>query len=176
MYFLRKTSQQFQSVAKACTKLTKNIPLNLARSPLKDIKSNRNLSHLSRTTTFNFNLLETHLHKICWHVRPMPVLFSLPRLLYPFAPCFRIDPDECQERLVRSSRIARDPGCTFRAQPPCGKLRSHLRSTAMPANDLGLARIRRSLGDRAIDATATASRCNCSRGNWIRTGSHVFPV
>lgn len=88
MYFLRNTSQQFQSVPKSCTKLTKNIPLNLARSPLKDIKSNRNLFHLSRTTTFNFNLLETHLHKICWHVGPMSVPFSLPRLLYPLLPVF----------------------------------------------------------------------------------------
>lgn len=120
MYFLRKTSQQFQSVAKAYTKLTKNIPLNLARSPLKDIKSNRNLLHLSRTTTFNFNLLETHLHKICWHVRPMPVLFSLPRLLYPFAPCFRIDPDQCQERLVRSRGSPVTPAALSARNPRAG--------------------------------------------------------
>lgn len=50
-------------------------------------------------------------------------------------------------------------------QPPCGKLRSHLRSLAMPANDLGLARIRQPW--RRIDAT-TARPCNCNReANWI---------
>lgn len=71
---------------------------------------------------------------------------SLPRL----ALC--IDPGECQERaMVRSRRVAHDPGCTFRATlARCGKLRSHLRSPAMPANDLGLARMGRSLGCRSM--------------------------